>query len=235
MKISGLVVGIAALLAAGSANANTIYNTITGYTSTGTLKLNSAHYPEGIEFHVGSASSLVSVQVALASSQAITGFSTDSGSVLVYLVNDVGGAPAATGLVLTSPILLGTILDTALQGNNVVTNITVTPGSALALSAGNYWLELTSSQDTANGGNGIVSSAEWSYLPASSLVGATYGAGSSFVVGGVAPIQETNAAFPNSFQASVTTTPEPASIAILGAGLMALGFGRRKRAKKTSV
>jgi hypothetical protein len=116
-----------------------------------------------------------------------------------------------------------------------ITNVTLAPSSPLALAPGNYWLELTSGADPNNGGtNPNQTTAAWSYFATSSLVGPTIGSISSFVIGSNPPFQTSNgpnkdAGFENVFEAQINT-PEPASLALLGAGIAALGFVRRRRA-----
>jgi PEP-CTERM motif len=240
-KAFGIVVGLAGLLAAGSANAGTIYDTITGYTSTGALKLAVAnnHDPSGVEFNVASSTFLTSVEVALGTTVASGGSTNDGGSVLVYLVPDNSGAPSATGLTLTSPTYVGTILDSSLVAGTI-TDLSVAPSGPIALAAGNYWLELTSSADS-NNYHGTVNthptSATWSYFPISSVVGPTVGSISSLAQspGVINTVSTANPAFPYVFQASIQTAPEPTTVALLGIGLLGLGLGKRFRSKGTSV
>jgi hypothetical protein len=202
----------------------------------------------GDEFNVASASTLSSVVLDLTAS-------SDSGSVLVYIVPDNGsGLPQNTGVTpaanssafaLTSPQLVGSITDGAIATADANTSglVTVTPGTTISLSPGNYWLEVTSCTDASNGGsNATQTSAGFAYFATSSLASgaqAAIGSISSFVIGGNAldtPATDP-VGFPNVFMAEVNTaaaTPEPASIALLGAGLCALGVGRRFRSKKKS-
>jgi hypothetical protein len=242
-RFPGIAIGLAAFLAAGSASAATIYDTISGYTSTGAFKLgavtppgnNLTHDPMGDEFTVSPGTTpITSVTVGLADSLA-SGSTNDGGSVLVYLVGDTSGLPASTGLALSAPTLIGTISDGSLVSGGGITKVTLAPASPLALAPGNYWLELTSGADPNNGGtNSHQTTAAWGYFATSSLIGPTVGSISSFVIGSTPPFQTSNgpnldAGFQNVFEAQVNT-PEPGGLALLGAGIAALGFARRRRA-----
>ena len=228
MKISGLAVGLAALLAAGSAQATTIFDNITGVTAGGTFSLATKNFgtPFGDSFSiVGGSAVMNSVAVSLADNS-----NTDGGSISVYLVPDASGTPSSTGRVLNSKTLLGTILDSSL----VSTASIKTLSTSIALTAGRYWIELVNSSDTANGGSGTVSNAFWTFNNGGAGVGTT-GEFYSFA-------NPTNTAFVSSsdstgpFQMIVTATlPEPATMAILGVGMAGLGLVRRRQRGKSSL
>jgi hypothetical protein len=114
-KFPGIAIGLEALFTAGSASAATIYDTISGYTSTGAFKLgvvtppgnNLTHDPMGDEFNVSAGTlPISSVTVGLADTLP-SGSTNDGGSVLVYVVGDNGsGLPASSGVALSSPTLM---------------------------------------------------------------------------------------------------------------------------------
>jgi len=146
------------------------------------------HAPSGDEFSVATTSTLSSVVLSLISAN-------DSGSVLVYIVPDNGsGLPQNTSITspavnssafgLTSPTLVGSVSDATIFTTGLVT---VTPGTPITLTPGNYWLEATSGTDQSNGGvAGTLTSAQWNYFPMSSLSSGSQGAIgsiSSFVIG----------------------------------------------------
>jgi hypothetical protein len=246
MKIFGIAIGIAALIAAGSAKAAVVYDTIDGLTADNHLKLlvQQNHAPLADAFTAALAETISSVTVQLTDSSATSSTHvTDTGSVLVYLVPASGGLPSASGLTLTGADFLGSISDTALIGGGVVNNEKLATNASIA--AGNYWLVLTSGSDP-NNFNGTVNptatTAQWATiltstaagspgLPTSGFVSASANSTDTAFVGGI--ITSSNPSNPNGevFMAEVAT-PEPASLALLGVGVIGLGIGRR-RAKKS--
>jgi hypothetical protein len=255
MKIYGVVVGLAALLGAGAANAsllpgNAIYSSFTtavpdtngGSNSTYSVSTSHPGSPLAQEFFVSAPATLTSLDLRLTDSTP-----NDGGSMLVYLVADSGGFPSNAGgsnhNVLTNKTLLGTILDSSLPS-------TTTAGCSFGASAtinacntvlavndfistpGNYWIALVSGSDTANGGSGLGSNALWWRAGDNLGLNAT-GMNNAHVNNSGVLTEQTPTNITQSFELQVNT-PEPASLALLGAGMTGLGLIRYRRSKKTA-
>jgi hypothetical protein len=159
------------------------------------------------------------------------------------------GCPAGfltSCLTLKSPIYLGTILDTSVA-IGTTTNLTVTPTNAIYLTKGNWWIVLASGADPNNfyqTMNPVESSAKWErQLTATALAEGAIGipAGGANSVraiqsnpgGPTGLIEDPN--HPDDVFLMQISAPEPASLAILGVGLLGLGINRHRRGKKPSA
>ncbi len=251
MKIFGVAVGLSALLSVGAANAtltvlpgNPLFSSyVTNAPDTNSISLipggatNSASgSPDAQEFTVASPTTLESITFRLSDA---TG-ATDNGSMLVYLVPNQGSGssvlPSSMGLTLNGAVKLGTILDSSIGSSAAPTNVSINVFDQLT--GGTYWIALVNGSDTTNGGTNInTSPAMW--WRAGDLIGIDVGNNVGNTDAGlynahVAPDtlvlkNATNGAFEMQID-----TPEPTSLALLGAGLTGLGFLRRRWAKKAA-
>jgi len=249
MKLFPTVVGVAGLLAAGSAYATpgpgvlpggqAIFSSfVTNAFNTNTIPLHVASAgppavggsPDAQEFTMAATSQITSLTFELSDPNP-----GDGGSILVYLVpNGSGNVPPSSGLKLTGASLLGTINDSSLTSSASA----ITIGTNAVAPAGTDWIALVDASDTLNGGtNTDISGALW--YRAGDLIGLNVGnnpnntvAGlfNAHVVAGASVLSSVNT---NVFELQIDT-PEPASLALLAAGVTGLGFVRRHRSKKSA-
>ena len=246
MKAFRFAIGLAALVAAGSANAAVVYSTL-GQSEFGSDTLSTGvtyGAPLGDSFSVLSSTTITSVELVLGTAGTII----SGAQVLVYLVPDNGfGAPTASGITLSaSKVLIGSILDSALPNfgigapHGTITPTTVTPGVTTTIAPGRWWIELVGSGDTANGGSGVNSKAFWVFNSNGTIGTNVAGESSSYGDYSFGPGFIASALLDTgygSYELAVNGTtataavPEPTTMLILGSGLAGIGLFRRRVAR----
>ncbi len=247
MRLLPYVFGVAVLAAPQLASAAIVYNSVDVSPSafnSGNETTNSswdwvdptANGPNAAQFTIPYTQTLDFVSLVLSADAP-----TDGGSVMVYLLPDNKGAPpyttvpdaststqGANGVLatFTGGTLLGTIADSTLARNSSI----VTVNSNVVLSAGSYWIGLATSllPGQSDPINGTYGSGQWWWTQPDASVPVTLNFNS---IGGPAPFAVGGTGNPGGYEL-VVSTPEPATVALLGGAMAGLGFMRRRRNRR---
>ncbi len=220
-----LAVAAGALLSSAAANANVVFDTI-GAAAAGTpFSANgNSTAPTFLaeSFYLASPGDFNAITLALS-----TANPNDGGSISVFVTTDIGSGPEG---VASQPDFggltqIGTILDSQLSAvrSTVTLPWVANPFAIGGVPFGEYWIVVTSNGDTGGADNPVT----WY-----TIVAGTDGIGN---VGQASAVDGLSNGKPNltfgAFELTVDA-PEPASIALLGAGMAGIGLARRRRAAK---